>query len=403
MPSVDATLRHAGRLVVATACLLLLALPRHADAQEAPLSDVLSFLLTNRGVQTGDFERDVAAARATGDTMGRLLLVELSTQPVSAASPGFVYKLNPALGTPERASASFGPFFTERSLTTGMGRLTLGASFTGRHYTTLDGRDLDDGTFVTSGNQFRDEATPFDVETLSLTLESQTLTTSATYGVHDRVDIGVVVPFVTIDLRGQRTNTYRGTPVVQATADANASGIGDIAVRGKVRWLGERGSGIASIAEVQLPTGREEDLLGAGKASTLLAMVVSGESGAIAAHGTVGATLGGLSPGFQYRGAVTANVARQVTLVGELVGRTVDEAGGVVLTRVPHPTIVGVDTLRLLPDGDSTHTAQAVVGAKWNITRTWLLGAHMVLPLTDDGLKPARAFLIGLEYSLAGR
>jgi hypothetical protein len=37
MPSVDATLRHAGRLVVATACLLLLAVPRHADAQEAPL------------------------------------------------------------------------------------------------------------------------------------------------------------------------------------------------------------------------------------------------------------------------------------------------------------------------------------------------------------------------------
>ena len=36
---------------------------RLTDSQYA---DVLSFLLTNRGVQTGDFERDVAAARATG-------------------------------------------------------------------------------------------------------------------------------------------------------------------------------------------------------------------------------------------------------------------------------------------------------------------------------------------------
>ena len=47
--------------------LLVLAVSRHAEAQQAPLSDVLSFLLTNRGVQTGDFERDVAAARATGE------------------------------------------------------------------------------------------------------------------------------------------------------------------------------------------------------------------------------------------------------------------------------------------------------------------------------------------------
>ena len=377
--------------------------PRRVVAQEAPLSDVLSFLLTNRGVQTGDFERDIAAARATGDTMSRLLLVELSTQPVSAASPGFVYRLNPALGAPERASASFGPFFTERSLTTGAGRLTLGASYTARRYTTLDGRDLDDGTFVTSGNQFRDEPAPFDVETLSMSLTSQALTASATFGLHDRIDIGVVVPFVAIDLEGQRTNTYRGTPVVQATADATASGIGDMAVRGKVRLLGDRGSGLASIAEVQLPTGREEDLLGAGSASTFVAMVVSGEGSAVAGHGTVGATLGGLAPGFQYRGAVTANVGRQVTLVGEVIGRSVDRAGSVALTRVAHPTIAGVDTLRLLPEGDSTQTAQAVAGAKWNLGRTWLLGAHVILPLTDEGLKASRAFVIGLEYSLAGR
>src|SRR5262245_612174 len=107
-----------------------------ASAQ-SPLSEVLSFLLTNRGVPTGDFERDVEAARATRDTMSHLLLVELSTLPTGAASPGFVYRFNPALGTPERASESFGPFFTERSLTTGAGRVTFGASYTTRHFTKL--------------------------------------------------------------------------------------------------------------------------------------------------------------------------------------------------------------------------------------------------------------------------
>jgi hypothetical protein len=364
------------------------------------LSDVLSFLLTNRGVPTGDFDRDAAAARATRDTIGRLLLVELATQPLSAASPGFVYRLNPALGTPQRASASFGPFFTERNLTTGVGRITFGAAYTTRRFTSLDGRDLDDGTFVTSGNQFRDEPRPFDVETLSLTLESRTLTATGIIGLHDRVDVGVAVPLVSVDLQGQRTNTYRGTAVVQATADATASGIGDIGLRAKVRLLGDRGTGLASLAEVQLPTGREEDLLGAGSSSVLVAIIGSADMGTIAVHGTAGATGGGVAPGWQYRAAVTANPARQLTLVGEILGRRVNQAGAVVLTRVPHPTIAGVDTLRLLPQGEHTQTAHVVVGAKYNIARTWLIGAHVMLPISEDGLRASRALVIGLEYSI---
>jgi hypothetical protein len=384
-----------------TTVVLVLVPAASASAQD-PLSDVLSFLLTNRGVPTGDFERDAAAARATRDTMSRLLLVELSTQPVSAASPGFVYHLNPTLGTPQRASESFGPFFTERSLTTGARRLTLGLAYTARRFTRLDGRDLDDGSFVTSGNQFRDEAQPFDVETLSMSLETRTFTATGTVGVHDRVDVGVVVPFVSLALEGQRTNTYRGTSVVQATADATASGIGDIAVRSKVRLLGARGSGLASVIEVRLPTGREEDLLGAGSAAVVVGLVASAERGPIGLHGTAGVSRGELAAAWHYRGAFTANASRHVTLVAELIGAHVDEAGSIGLARVPHPTISGVDTLRLLPEDRGSQTAQAVLGAKWNVARTWLLGVHATMPITDRGLRAAPALVIGLEYS-AGR
>src|SRR5690606_11627001 len=103
------------------------------------------------------------AARVTSETMTRLLLVELGTLPISTSSAGFVYRMNPALGTLERASSSFGPFFTERSLTAGSGQASIGVSVTAARYTHLDDRSLRDGTLVTSGNQFRDEATPFDV------------------------------------------------------------------------------------------------------------------------------------------------------------------------------------------------------------------------------------------------
>ena len=109
---------------------------------------------------------------------------------------------------------------------------------------------------------------------------------------------------------------------------------------------------------------------------------------------------GGLSNEAHYRAAVAVAAARSVTVVGEVLGRRIDEAGRLALTRVAHPTIRDVDTLRLLPTNDSTHAALAVLGVKWNIARTLLVGAHVTLPLTDRGLRHARVFTIGGEYSI---
>src|SRR5690242_11306235 len=101
--------------VFMSVCVLMLPAPQIASAQES-LSDVLSFLLTNQSVPTGDFTRDEAAARVTRDTVSRALSLELATLPIGTSSPGFVYRLNPNLGTQERATQTFGPFFAERSL-----------------------------------------------------------------------------------------------------------------------------------------------------------------------------------------------------------------------------------------------------------------------------------------------
>ena len=115
------------------------------------MSDVLSFLLTNRAVQTDDFERDAAAAAATRDTVTTLLASELATLPPSLSSSGFSYRFNSMLGTAERASMSFGSFFTERSLTSGQGQAALGVNLRTASYRRLDGRDLDDGRVPDDG------------------------------------------------------------------------------------------------------------------------------------------------------------------------------------------------------------------------------------------------------------
>jgi hypothetical protein len=378
--------------------------PAAASAQQNQpqlntLSDVLSFLLTNRAVKTDDFERDAAAAEATRATVSNLLLAELATQPPSLSSVGFTYRFNPAIGTVERASASFGSFFTERSLTAGRGQSALGVSFRTASYQTLDGRDLRDGTFRTTANQFRDEAQPFDDEKLTLRLDSRVLTFTGTFGITDRLDLSAAVPVVSLSMTGSRVNTYRGTQQVQASAEATTSGVGDVAVRAKYALLAAPGGGIAVAGELRLPTGRTEDLIGTGKTALSALVIGSAERGQVGVHGNVSVAGGGLSSEVAYRGALTVAATDRLTLVGELIGRRIADAGRITEARMPHPTIAGVDTIRLISEDTSLASAAAVFGAKWNVARTWIVSAHVEVPITDGGLRSGPITLVGLDYA----
>ena len=339
------------------------------------------------------------SAEVTRDTIGRLLLTELTTTPLSSSSGGFWYRFNPEIGTVERASESFGPFFTERSLTVGTRYASLGAQAQVARYTHLDSYNLRDGTFVTTANQFRDEARPFDVESLTLALNSTTVTLFGNIGVHDRIDVGVAVPFVWLSLKGSRLNVYRGSSLVQARATADAAGFGDVAVRGKINLVDRRGSGLAVIEEVRLPTGREEDLLGAGQASFRTVFIASSEAGRVAAHGNFGATVGGLSNSLDYRGALTMSPVPQLTLVGELLGRRIADLGSLAEERVRHPLLSGVDTIRLISTGESINTTALVVGTKWNVSDTWLANVNVSIPLSDRGLRSDVLVVFGVDYS----
>lgn len=131
---------------------LLLAGAVPARAQQS-LADVLSFLLTNQSVATGDFVRDAEAARATRDTLTQLLLSELTKLPLGSSSAGFTYRSNPELGTEERTGESFGGFFTERISTAGRGHASFGVNLRLAQFTERDGLDLRDGRFVTTAEQ----------------------------------------------------------------------------------------------------------------------------------------------------------------------------------------------------------------------------------------------------------
>ena len=190
-----------------------------ATAQQS-VASALTFLVTNQSVNTGSVERDAAAAQATSDTISRALLANLATLPVTSTSGAFVYRLNPTIGTVERPTDTLGPVFIDRALTSGSGAGSIGLSFQHLHFTALDGRNLGDGSLVTTANQFIDEPAPFDVDQLTLHLDADVATLYGNIGVGSRVDLSGAAPLVWLRMDGTRVNNYRGRQFTQATANA---------------------------------------------------------------------------------------------------------------------------------------------------------------------------------------
>jgi hypothetical protein len=376
----------------------LFAIPRPARAQQTA-RDIVTFLLTNQAVATSDFERDRAAADAVADTIAQALLVNLTSVPIETSSSGFLYRLNSTLGTVERASPSFGAVFVERALTPGNGRASIGISGTTTGFTRLDGRALKDGTLVTVANKFRDESAPFDTESLSLNIRTSRMTLFGSVGIGDRFELGAAMPFVRLTMEGDRVNVYRGTSVVQARATATVSGPADLAIRAKYTLVSAGSGGVAAAAELRLPTGNEENLLGAGKASWRIFGVASTDQGTWGMHANVGIVRGGLSAETTFSGAASIAAHPRLTISGELLGRQVSELRDLTVVSAPHPTMAGVDTLRLAPGLTGNTLLNAVISTKWNVSGTLVLSGYVAWPLVDRGLTAPFTPTISLEYA----
>jgi len=388
------------RVLYSTAlAVVALSIPRPAFAQRS-VTDILSFLLTNRSIITGDAALDDAAAAATRDTMSRFLLVELTTVPTVSSSTGFVYRMDRNLGgVVVRSSDSFGPVFVERSLTSGNLWPSFGVAYQETRFSQVDGRPLRDGTLVATAARLTGQPQPYDVETVAIRLRTRTLTLSTNIGVTDRVDVSALLPLISLSLSGERTDTLRGVSVLQATARVDASGVGDLVVRAKYNAIGRGATGMAIGLETRLPTGAEENLLGAGEVSLQPRLIGSLERGRVSVHGDVGYAFGGLSRELDYAGAVSVIGNSQITLVGEILGRRLESGGRIVDTVAPHPTLAGVETIRLSGVSEATYRALAVGSVKWNVAQTWLLSASVLRSLTSTGLTAKIIPSLVVEYS----
>lgn len=303
-----------------TVALLLTLAPRTASAQLTTVfSDLFNTFLSERlGLSPGEHANHFApaseiAVETLTPAFNGLIASNIASFPLSATAAGVTFDFS--TGQPVAVIESQGPIFAETAHTLGKGRINVGVTATRLNLSRLRGVPLDQLRFTFPHEDLAEPGlgdSPTEIDVISvfmgLDVSSSIFAISGTYGLTDNLDVGVAVPFVSVDIEGtaravvdSRTITRFGqafhffggdafNPVLETEEEygGSASGIGDVAVRAKYRFPIEAGYGLAALADVRLPTGSEEDFLGSGSLGFRLALLGSLEVGSFSPHLNVG-------------------------------------------------------------------------------------------------------------------
>jgi len=378
-------------------CLAVLATPHSASAQQT-ITEALTFLFAGRPLPVDPFVPVLPDERSPADALAIALRTDLSARPLTSPAGGLAYEWRGDVGTMGRLTESFGPVYASRARATGARRASISFSVHQTDFDMFDDVPLDDGRLVAAATSIAGDPAPFDIQSVAVRIRARTATFTGSVGVTDRLDFVVAVPFVDVTLEGTRTDTYRGTPLPQATAFASATGLGDVVMRGSYQVVGFGPHALAVVGEVRLPTGNTVNSLGTGERRLTPYAVGSFELRRLTVHAELGYSFGEQSDAMHYGGAVTVAPAARITLTGEVLGRTDFDAPRLGTVTVSHPTLAGVSTALLARTTAATHRLAAVVGLKWNVTGAWLLNAHVVRPITHAGFTAPWSPSITFDY-----
>ncbi|MBX6363200.1 MAG: transporter [Gemmatimonadetes bacterium] len=411
---------------------LLLATPLHAQTLRQKVMDLFTFgtcgeplcLDVNAAVHGNHYNPLIREGQANILAfLTSAIGAGVSNFPVAATSGGTTFTFEG--GVPVATSTSAGPIFAERAPTLGRGRLLLGAGLTGLSYKTIRGVPLSDlllnfthqdvGAPGLGDVSIEDDV--FQVET-DLNVDLLATTVVATYGLLDRVDIGIAVPFVHASIRGRSTgrilaesgtDAHRlGTPdnpkLEQTVAsEGSASGIGDLAARIKINLGQTPHFGAALLGQVRFPTGNEEDFLGAGSTRVSGLLVGSGRYGPLSPHVNLG--YASVSNEFENDVALATLgfdhlMLPWLTLAVDVISRWPLGASKLALPPAvtitsPLPHVVEPGNIPDRRDNtiDGAFGFKIAAGNRINVI------ANTLVPLNHGGMRPTVGWTFGLEYN----
>lgn len=341
-----------------------------------------------------------ASGGVAGTAIAAATATEIATAPFGTSSGGFTFKPDPSTGLLARTTTSFGPSFAERALTNGEGKVSVGATFSQTNYDKLSDFSLSN---LPMGSSTSSSPLLSGTTTGNLTISSSTLAMSGTVGVTPKVDVGVVVPLVTVKLSGAST-TINGNGVVSRLVETNNvfSGLGDIAALAKFRILKFKGpdvpdpGGLAVNVIMRLPTGDRDNLRGLGLTRTMGSFVASFGKGPLKPHGSVSFEYWNkaldvpnehLKNQFQYNGGVEIVAAPKVTFLADFIGQRVLGAGPVELGAVTPIAGIGVSSAQALVFADgSLNKVTFIPGMKVNLIGKMVLSLNALVTMNNNGL-----------------
>ena len=382
----------------------------------------------------------VPAAVASNGTIISFLTNSIGSNvanvPVSATSGGTTFSFQG--GVPIRTSTSAGPIFGERAQTLGRGRVLVGLSHTALQFQTIRGVDLNHlrFTFTHANSDFPgcDSIAGGDCSLLGVpTLENETIDLNLsldlhisvtglllTYGITDRVDLGVAVPLASVSLAGTSNaqvnpfgpppavHFFGGTPndpilTASRSVEGNTTGLGDIDGRIKVNLRRAEPLSVAVLADVRFPTGSESDLLGSGAWAARGLAIMSARFGNFSPHANLGYLYRGgdfesdavlVTLGFDHLLAPWATLA--VDLISQLqVGDSPLQVPGPVQIQAPYQrTIIPTEIPEMRDD---------IVDGSFGVKLTAAQGLNLIgnssWSFNRGGLRADVIWTAGLEYN----
>lgn len=341
--------------------------------------------------------------------------------PFTAASNGVTFSFEG--GRPVASTVSPGPIFAERGQTLGRGRLLMGANVSGLNFDNLRGIPLSDLEFKFPHQNVGDPAEgdpQFENDIIEVTtdLHVDVLVASvyASYGLTDRVDLGLLVPFVRTSLRGTshavinqaepNSPHFFGTPdnpslTADTATSGSASGIGDLGARLKVNVIQGGTMDVALLGDVRLPTGSEKNFLGSGATTFRALALVSAHSGNFTPHLNTGMLItNGADLNNRLLGTIGFDqlLSPRATLAVDLVASYETAASKLYL---PPPEVYTAPVVRTVPlsniPDQKDNLVDASFGAKFVLPGEYRLITNLLIPLAKGGMRPKFMWTAGLE------
>ncbi len=426
------------------------------------------FLQDQLILNSGDFHGDhfIPAAEQANKlltpALNSLIATNISNFPLSSTVAGQTFDFS--TGAPVRIAESLGPIFAETAETIGKRKINIGFNYSYlnlNHFRGLSTRDIR-FTFIHEDNDDENPRNDEDPSTpslgapsyendnidvfLDLNVNAQIFAFSATLGITNKLDIGVAVPVVSIDLNGNAravinsftygrivtgplppgrvpadfegaSHRFGGTlinPALESETsyDQNVTGLGDIAVRLKYNFSSDTNVDFAVLADVRLPTGKEEDFLSTGEVATRISGIFSKKFGEFTPHLNLGYDRRGAdfdSDEIEFVAGFDQKIATGFTFAAEIMG-TFDVNKDEAIKLFPGSVAVFDDftnsdgntgsitknvDLSNVPERSNDNTLDTALGFRYSPSKRVSLLGNLLVPLNDGGLRSTPAYTVG--------